>query len=63
MTQKAIAISASEFLAIVKVINLDRSYLSTVVKSKTAKTVNNWIAVKVIAESQAMLSRSPVSIQ
>ncbi len=50
---------------------LHPSYLSTVIKSKTGKSVNNWIAEKVIAEAQAILSRkrsyaeglSPVSIQ
>ena len=42
---------------------LHPSYLSTVIKSKTGKSVNNWIAEKVIAESQAILSRSPVAIQ
>ena len=43
--------------------HLHPSYLSTVIKSKTGKSVNNWIAEKVIAEAQAILSRSPVSIQ
>ena len=42
---------------------LHPSYLSTVVKTKTGKSVNNWIAEKVIAESQAILSRSSVTIQ
>ena len=42
---------------------LHPSYLSTVIKSKTGKSVNNWIAEKVIAESQAILSRSSVSVQ
>ncbi|MEM7761590.1 MAG: AraC family transcriptional regulator [Cyanobacteria bacterium P01_A01_bin.40] len=42
---------------------LHPSYLSTVIKSKTGKSVNNWIAEKVIAEAQAILSRSPVSVQ
>ena len=39
------------------------SYFSTVIKSKTGKSVNNWIADKVIAEAQAVLLRSPVPIQ
>lgn len=43
--------------------HLHPSYLSTVIKTKTGKSVNNWIAEKVIAEAQAMLSRYPVSIQ
>ena len=42
---------------------LHPSYFSTVIKSKTGKSVNNWIAEKAIAEAQAILSRSPVSIQ
>ena len=42
---------------------LHPSYLSTVIKSKTGKSVNSWIAEKVIAEAQAILSRSPVTIQ
>ena len=42
---------------------LHPSYLSTVIKSKTGKSVNNWIAEKVIAESQAILLRSPVAIR
>ncbi|MEO0835383.1 MAG: AraC family transcriptional regulator [Cyanobacteria bacterium J06642_3] len=42
---------------------LHPSYLSTVIKTKTGKSVNNWIAEKVIAEAQAILSRSPISIQ
>ena len=31
---------------------LHPSYLSTVIKSKTGKSVNNWIAQKVIAEAK-----------
>lgn len=42
---------------------LHPSYLSTVIKSKTGKSVNNWIAEKVIAEAQAILSRSRLSVQ
>ena len=42
---------------------LHPSYFSTVIKNKTGRSVNNWIAEKVIAEAQAILSRSPVSIQ
>jgi len=42
---------------------LHPSYLSTIVKSKTGKSVNNWIAQKVIAEAKAILSRSTLSIQ
>ena len=42
---------------------LHPSYFSTVIKSKTGKSVNSWIAEKVIAEAQAILSRSRLSIQ
>lgn len=43
--------------------HLHPSYLSTVIKQKTGKSFNSWIAEKIIAEAQAMLSRSPVSVQ
>ena len=43
--------------------HLHPSYLSTVIKSKTGKSVNNWIAEKIIAEAQAILSLSSISIQ
>lgn len=42
---------------------LHPSYFSTVIKSKTGKSVNNWITEKVIAEAQAILSRSRLSVQ
>lgn len=42
---------------------LHPSYFSTVIKAKTGKSVNSWIAEKIIAESQAILSRSSISIQ
>ena len=42
---------------------LHPSYFSTVIKTRTGKSVNNWIAEKIIAEAQAFLSRSPISIQ
>ena len=42
---------------------LHPNYLSTVVKSKTGKTVQTWIVEKTIAEAQALLSRSTLSIQ
>ena len=38
--------------------HLHPSYLSTVIKGKTGKSVNTWIAEKTIAEAQAMLVRS-----
>ena len=43
--------------------HLHPSYFSTVIKTRTGKSVNNWIAEKIIAEAQAFLSRSPISIQ
>ena len=42
---------------------LHPSYFSTVIKNKTGKSVNNWIAEKIIAEAQAILSRSLMPIQ
>lgn len=38
--------------------HLHPSYLSTVIKSKTGKSVNSWITEKILAEARAMLSRS-----
>ncbi len=38
--------------------NLHPNYLSTVIKSKTGKPVNTWIAEKTISEAQAMLRNS-----
>jgi AraC family transcriptional regulator, transcriptional activator of pobA len=34
-----------------------------VIKSKTGKSVNTWIAEKTIAEAQALLSRSTATVQ
>lgn len=42
---------------------LHPSYLSTVIKSKTGKSVNTWIAEKTVAEAQAILRRSRASVQ
>jgi AraC family transcriptional regulator, transcriptional activator of pobA len=42
---------------------LHPNYFSTVIKYKTGKSVNSWIAEKTIAEAKAMLARSSVSIQ
>lgn len=42
---------------------LHPSYFSTVIKYKTGKTVNSWIAEKAIAEAKAMLARSSESVQ
>ena len=43
--------------------HLHPNYFSTVIKRKTGKTVNTWITEKTIAEAQALLARSPASIQ
>ena len=43
--------------------HLHPSYLTTVIKRKTGKTVHAWIAEKTVAEAQAMLSRSDASIK
>jgi AraC-like DNA-binding protein len=42
---------------------LHPSYFSTVIKRKTGKSVNTWIAEKTVAEAQALLSRSSHSVQ
>jgi AraC family transcriptional regulator, transcriptional activator of pobA len=42
---------------------LHPSYFSTVIKRKTGKSVNQWIAEKTIAEAQALLARSSESVQ
>ena len=43
--------------------HLHPSYFSTVIKRKTGKSVTTWIAEKVVAEAQAMLARTPDSVQ
>lgn len=42
---------------------LHPSYFSTVIKRKTGKSVSNWISEKTITEAQALLARSPESVQ
>ena len=42
---------------------LHPSYFSTVIKNKTGKSVNSWIAEKTVAEAQALLARSTESVQ
>ena len=42
---------------------LHPNYFSTVIKQKTGKTVNTWIAEKTIAEAQALLSQSSRSVK
>mgnify|MGYP002777069313 CR=1 FL=1 len=42
---------------------LHPSYFSTVIKRKTGKSVNSWIAEKTISEAQALLMRSTDSVQ
>jgi AraC family transcriptional regulator, transcriptional activator of pobA len=42
---------------------LNPSYFSTVIKRKTGKSVNSWIADKTVAEAQALLARSTESVQ
>lgn len=43
--------------------HLHPSYFSTVIKRKTGKSVNSWIAERTIAEAKALLARSPESVQ
>jgi AraC family transcriptional regulator, transcriptional activator of pobA len=42
---------------------LHPSYFSTVIKTKTGKSVNTWIAEKTTAQAQALLSRSALTVQ
>ncbi|MBW4542237.1 MAG: AraC family transcriptional regulator [Myxacorys chilensis ATA2-1-KO14] len=42
---------------------LHPNYFSTVIKYKTGRSVNSWIAEKTIAEAKAMLARSSESVQ
>lgn len=41
--------------------NLHPSYLSNVIKSKTGKSVNTWIAEKLIAEAQSLLKNTELT--
>ncbi|MEN7551073.1 AraC family transcriptional regulator [Rapidithrix thailandica] len=43
--------------------NLNPSYLSNVIKSKTGKSMSTWIAEKTIAQAKAFLKHSPLSIK
>lgn len=43
--------------------NLHPNYFSTVIKSKTGKTVNTWISEKTIAEAQALLAQTSQPIK
>ncbi|MEM9292366.1 MAG: AraC family transcriptional regulator [Acidobacteriota bacterium] len=44
-------------------LHLHPSYLSTVVKGKTGRSVQEWIALKMVAEAQALLRRSRLPIK
>lgn len=46
-----------------KLQSLNPNYMSTVIKTKTGKSVNTWISEKTIAEAQALLARSSLSIK
>jgi AraC family transcriptional regulator, transcriptional activator of pobA len=43
--------------------SLHPNYFSTVIKYRTGKSVNSWIAEKTIAEAKALLARSSESVQ
>ena len=43
--------------------HLHPTYLSTVIKSKTGKTIGTWIAEKTIAEAKSLLRHSAVSVK
>ena len=42
---------------------LHPNYLNTVIRNKTGKSAHNWITEKTLAEAQALLARSPLSIK
>ena len=41
--------------------NLHPNYFSTVIKSKTGKSVNTWITEKIVAEAQSLLSNTDLT--
>ena len=43
--------------------NLNPSYLSQVIKSKTGKSISTWIAEKTTSQAKALLQHSPLSIK
>lgn len=43
--------------------NLHENYLNNVIKSKTGKSVSNWISEKLIAEAKSLLKNSTLSIK
>lgn len=43
--------------------HLHPNYLSTVIKNKTGKSVNNWIAEKTISEAQALLANTSLLVK
>ncbi|WP_130735179.1 AraC family transcriptional regulator [Flavobacterium sp. J27] len=43
--------------------NLHENYLNNVIKSKTGKSVSNWISDKIIIESKSLLKNSELSVK
>lgn len=43
--------------------NLHPNYLSTVIKSKTGKSIGTWIAEKMVAEAKSLLQNSNISVK
>lgn len=43
--------------------NLHPNYLNNILKSKTGKSISEWIADKIIAEAKSMLQNSSISIK
>lgn len=43
--------------------NLNESYLSSVIKSKTGKPISTWIADKMVSEAKSLLQKSTFSIK
>jgi len=46
-----------------ELLNLHPNYLNNVIKSKTGKSVGNWIADKTISEAKALLKNSNISVK
>jgi AraC family transcriptional regulator, transcriptional activator of pobA len=46
-----------------EILNLHPNYLNNVIKSKTGKSVGNWIAEKTIAEAKALLKNSNIPVK
>lgn len=46
-----------------EILNIHPTYLSTVIKSKTGKTVSHWITEKTLGQAKALLTNSTASVK